>query len=418
MKKILSIFISVILLVSGLCISVVADGVSQQSDTLTDGIFTYFVDNDKAIISSIDSTVAGELIIPATIGGYPVKEIINNSDLESVTSVKFSRGIEVIGMQVFSFCEALEKVELCDTIKVIDEGAFAYTGIKTITIPASVEEMYGAFWGCSELDTITVEEGNLKYKVIGGCLIDIDTKTLYSATNNCVIPDDGSVEIIEWGAFTGLKMETIVVPDGVTTICEGAFAGCHQLKTVVIPKSVVNFDGYIFGGYPIGTTKNVTVKCYENSTAHTYATENNIPVEFIVDKIEEAKPEIIEGKDASYKKDGKTELAIKSNADFIDFESVLVDGKEIDKNNYTVKEGSTVVTLKADYLNTLSVGKHTVGIKSKNGIAETTITITQTDTNTVTSPKTGDTTTISIVLLTMISIVVSALSIKKLGFNN
>ncbi|MGN0348382.1 MAG: hypothetical protein ACI4DR_02500, partial [Roseburia sp.] len=39
------------------------------------------------------------------------------------------------------------------------------------------------------------------------------------------------------------------------------------------------------------------------------------------------------------------------------------------------KEGSTVVTLKADYVATLSAGEHTIGIVSTSGTAATTFTV-------------------------------------------
>ena len=76
-----------------------------------------------------------------------------------------------------------------------------------------------------------------------------------------------------------------------------------------------------------------------------------------------------------------------------------LDGKTLDEKNYTVKEGSTVVTLKADYVATLSAGEHTIGIVSTGGTAATTFTVnakavvnddTNPDTGETTSPKTGD----------------------------
>lgn len=38
-------------------------------------------------------------------------------------------------------------------------------------------------------------------------------------------------------------MKSLVIPDGVTSIGEGAFAGCDSLKSLVIPASVVNIKG-------------------------------------------------------------------------------------------------------------------------------------------------------------------------------
>ena len=84
---------------------------------------------------------------------------------------------------------------------------------------------------------------------------------------------------------------------------------------------------------------------------------------------------IIKGNDGTWTQNSKDGLSFTSNAEFDDFLKVMVDGKDLDPSNYTVAEGSTVVTLKADYLATLSVGKHTIAIVSKSGTAGTTFTI-------------------------------------------
>ena len=119
-------------------------------------------------------------------------------------------------------------------------------------------------------------------------------------------------------------------------------------------------------------------------------------------------PIIIAGANGSWQKSGTDGLSFTSNAAFADFIKVQVDGKDLDASNYTIKEGSTIVTLNAAYLNTLSVGKHTLSIVSANGTATTEFTITavqggddsQTGGTTpqepgknegaVTSPQTGD----------------------------
>ena len=43
----------------------------------------------------------------------------------------------------------------------------------------------------------------------------------------------------------------------------------------------------------------------------------------------------------------------------------------MDPKNYTVKEGSTIVTLNKDFVSTLKAGKHTIGIVSETGEATT-----------------------------------------------
>ena len=103
-------------------------------------------------------------------------------------------------------------------------------------------------------------------------------------------------------------------------------------------------------------------------------------------------PEIIKGKGQSIVAGENKELSFTSNAALSDFLRVELDGKTLDEKNYTVKEGSTIVTLKADYVATLSVGEHTIGIVSTNGTATTTFTVkakTAVD-NDKDSPQTGD----------------------------
>ena len=71
----------------------------------------------------------------------------------------------------------------------------------------------------------------------------------------------------------------------------------------------------------------------------------------------------------------KKALEFTSDAEFEDFIRVEVDGKTVDESNYTVKSGSTVVTLNADYVATLSAGEHTLGIVSQSGTATTKFTM-------------------------------------------
>ena len=70
-----------------------------------------------------------------------------------------------------------------------------------------------------------------------------------------------------------------------------------------------------------------------------------------------------------YTKGSGKDLVLTSNADFSKFKCVRVDGKMLAARHYAAEEGSTVVTLFADYLETLSAGKHTFEIVSIDGSA-------------------------------------------------
>ena len=100
---------------------------------------------------------------------------------------------------------------------------------------------------------------------------------------------------------------------------------------------------------------------------------------------------ITAGANGSWQKGTKDGLTFTSNAANKYFQKVQVDGKDLDVSNYTVKEGSTIVTLKAEYLETLSVGKHTLAIVSETGTATTEFTVKAAAvTDDTQSPQTGD----------------------------
>lgn len=80
---------------------------------------------------------------------------------------------------------------------------------------------------------------------------------------------------------------------------------------------------------------------------------------------------IISGADSTWLQDTNGNLVISGNGEYSKFCNVKVDGVVIDAKNYTVAEGSTIVTLKAEYLKTLSEGSHTFEIVWSDGSAAT-----------------------------------------------
>ena len=112
-------------------------------------------------------------------------------------------------------------------------------------------------------------------------------------------------------------------------------------------------------------------------------------------------PVITAGENGTWNIGGENGLSFTSNAEFADFIAVYVDDEKLSEDDYDVKEGSTIVTLKPAYLETLAVGRHTLEIESTTGTATTNFTITKVaDTGDTTDdttkpgdsdePKTGD----------------------------
>ena len=84
---------------------------------------------------------------------------------------------------------------------------------------------------------------------------------------------------------------------------------------------------------------------------------------------------IIEGAGSTWTQNTDGTVVIRGNGEFSRFHAVKVDGKVIDPANYDKKEGSTIITLKAEYLKTLAIGSHTFAIVWDNGIAGTNFTV-------------------------------------------
>ena len=85
--------------------------------------------------------------------------------------------------------------------------------------------------------------------------------------------------------------------------------------------------------------------------------------------------DILAGADSSWTENTDGSLAIRGSGAIDKFLRVLVDGNEIASDNYTVTEGSTIITLKLEYLKTLSEGSHSFEIVWTDGTARTSFTI-------------------------------------------
>ena len=105
-------------------------------------------------------------------------------------------------------------------------------------------------------------------------------------------------------------------------------------------------------------------------------------------KTEDA-PVIIDGTNLSVIAGDKKDLSFTSNASYSDFKEVKIDGATLDNKNYSVKSGSTIVTLFANYVSTLSVGEHEISIVSTNGTATTKFTVKKKETSPTPTPSTN-----------------------------
>ena len=116
---------------------------------------------------------------------------------------------------------------------------------------------------------------------------------------------------------------------------------------------------------------------------------SNINLEVVVEKIVY---EVTEGANQKYTITKNNEAKFKINADFRLFDDgkVYVDNELVDPKNYKAESGSTIITLKKEFVDTLSVGEHTLKVLfNDGGEAITTFNVARVTVPTD-NPQTGD----------------------------
>ena len=112
-----------------------------------------------------------------------------------------------------------------------------------------------------------------------------------------------------------------------------------------------------------GSIKDKAVHVYDNDmddTCNVCGYKRVLPTPVVTYKF-------IEGANGSWTKNSGKNLGFKVNGEISRFTGVKVDSTLIGNDKYTAVSGSTVVTLKKDYLETLSVGKHTLSVVYTDG---------------------------------------------------
>ncbi len=228
------------------------------------------------IFTTDPSSVKGKLIIPRVApDGKPVTAIgsptINSpgafSGAVNLKSVLIHDDITVISSKAFKGCSNLKRVRIPDGLKVIHNEVFSDTAITSInlknevteigsmaflnskltkiTIPSNVTKiMESAFSFCEDLTEITVEKGNPVYKSENNAVIRKADDALIVGINTTVIP--GSVTKIDALAFCGTSHEKIVLPPGVKSIGENAFAACNNLKEITLNDGLIEISERVF----------------------------------------------------------------------------------------------------------------------------------------------------------------------------
>ena len=190
---------------------------------------------------------------------------------------------------------------------------------------------------------------------------DLDKTLYYKRDNEGLLATDNESEAVIKIVGNKSENKAILTAVNVGTKKSEVFKGFHTKYT----GSALNYDGTDGGIINETRTDYYTICTYEFTFQ--YAKEEVSPKEY----------KFTEGANQTYTIDESKNATFRIDADYSLFTNkVYIDNKLVDSTNYDSKSGSTVITLKDEYLKTLSVGEHTLKVAfSDNGEAITKFTI-------------------------------------------
>lgn len=190
---------------------------------------------------------------------------------------------------------------------------------------------------------------------------DLDKTLYYKRDNEGLLATDNESEAVIKIVGNKSENKAILTAVNVGTKKSEVFKGFHTKYT----GSALNYDG-TDGGIINETRTDYYTRCTYEFTFQ-YVKEEVSPKEY----------KFTEGANQTYTIDESKNATFRIDADYSLFTNkVYVDNKLVDSTNYDSKSGSTVITLKDEYLKTLSVGEHTLKVAfSDNGEAITKFTI-------------------------------------------
>lgn len=231
---------------------------------------------------------------------------------------------------------------------------------------------------------------------------DLEKTLYYKRSNNGLLLTDNENEAVIKIVGNKTKNNAILTAINVGNKKSDVFKGFHMQYTGAALDYNSTSDGIIY------ETR------FDYYTRCTY----EFTFKYVEDIPEVKEYQVIEGANQKYTIDKDSDMTFRIDADYSLFDKkVYIDNELVDVNNYTSKEGSTIIIFNKDYVSTLNVGKHTLKVVfSDNNEALTNFEIIKEEKNEIIkNPETIDNIEkyIAIGIVAVIGIIGSTLLIRK-----
>ena len=291
-KRLISLLVAVCMMITMLPLSAVtafaADTASSTVRTaIVDGYkYEYKVneaDNTATITKflgpdgSAKSTGSYDIKIPEKIheksGDYTVTAIGDDAfrGCSALKKVTIPQSVTSIGDSAFAGCHNLDSVTIKDAATSIGSRAFTECPLATkLSLGKKITTIGDdAFYDCRELNNVTIPQSvtSIGYEAFCQC---IHLKTLSFGENGENIKTN--IETIGDDAFYYcIELESVTIPQSVTSIGNDAFGQCHDLQSLTIKDAATSIGHRAF----LGCTSLATISLGENIKTIGYSAFNS-----------------------------------------------------------------------------------------------------------------------------------------------
>ena len=141
--------------------------------------------------------------------------------------------VKSIGKEAFYNCSRLKNV-MMPNVKSIGVSAFyGCSGLESVEMQNVTSVGAVAFSGCGGIKAFSIDEANPEYKSVSGLLLTKDGKTLVRGIGGSVVIPNSVARILD-GAFSGCRgLTNVTFGTGAAFFGKGVFSGCTGLAKVV-----------------------------------------------------------------------------------------------------------------------------------------------------------------------------------------